>query len=36
AKLLLDAAMSNTIGQRFYYRQGLLATALRFSVTLPE
>ena len=36
AKLLLDAAMSNTLGQRFYYRQGLLATALRFSVALPE
>ncbi len=36
AKLLLDAAMSNTLGQRLYYRQGLLATALRFSVTLPD
>ena len=33
AKLLLDAAMSNTLGHRFYYRQGLLATALRFSMT---
>jgi len=36
AKLLLDAAMSNTLGHRFYYRQGLLATALRFSMTLPD
>ena len=36
AKLLLDAAMSNTLGHRFYYRQGLLATALRFSVSLPD
>ncbi|MCK9187796.1 GNAT family N-acetyltransferase [Acidithiobacillus sp.] len=36
AKLLLDAAMGNTLGHRFYYRQGLLATALRFSVTLPD
>jgi len=36
ARLLLDAAMSNTLGHRFYYRQGLLATALRFSMTLPD
>ncbi|WP_241549840.1 GNAT family N-acetyltransferase [Acidithiobacillus sulfuriphilus] len=33
-RLLLDAAMSNTLGHRFYYRQGLLATALRFGMTL--
>ena len=36
AKLLLDAAMSNTLGHRFYFRQGLLVTALRFIVTLPD
>ena len=36
ARLLLDAAMSNTLGHRFYYHQGLLATALRFSITLPD
>ncbi|MBN2680347.1 GNAT family N-acetyltransferase [Acidithiobacillus montserratensis] len=33
-KLLLDAAMGNALGHRFYYRQGLLATALRFSMML--
>ena len=36
SRLLLDAAMSNPLGHRFYYRQGLLATALRFSMTLPD
>ena len=36
SRLLLDAAMSNPLGHRFYYRQGLLATALRFSVSLPD
>ncbi|WP_414040932.1 GNAT family N-acetyltransferase [Acidithiobacillus sp. M4-SHS-6] len=35
SKLLLDAAMGNALGHRFYYRQGLLATALRFSMMLP-
>lgn len=35
SKLLLDAAMGNALGHRFYYRQGLLATALRFSMILP-
>lgn len=34
AKLVLDAALSNTLGHRFYYRQGLLATALRFTMPL--
>ncbi len=33
AKLLLDSAMSNSLGHRFYFRTGLLASALRF--TLP-
>lgn len=30
AKLVLDTPMSNALGQRFYFRCGLLATALRF------
>jgi ribosomal protein S18 acetylase RimI-like enzyme len=34
AKLVLDTALANTLGQRFYYRQGLLATALRFNIPL--
>ncbi len=34
SSLLLDAAMSNSLGHRFYYRQGLLVTALRFSMAL--
>ncbi|MFC2967345.1 GNAT family N-acetyltransferase [Acidimangrovimonas pyrenivorans] len=29
-RLALDTPMSNALGQRFYFRQGLLATALRF------
>ncbi|QRK09681.1 GNAT family N-acetyltransferase [Archangium violaceum] len=33
-KLLLDTALSNVLGHRFYYRAGLLATALRFSMPL--
>ncbi|MDR3519084.1 MAG: GNAT family N-acetyltransferase [Azospirillaceae bacterium] len=34
AKLLLDTPLSNRLGQRFYEREGLSATALRFSITL--
>lgn len=30
-KLLLDTPMSNFLGHRFYFRHGMLATALRFS-----
>ncbi|MDH7796864.1 MULTISPECIES: GNAT family N-acetyltransferase [unclassified Beijerinckia] len=30
-KLLLDTPMSNSLGHRFYYRQGMFATALRFT-----
>ena len=30
AKLLLDTPMSNALGHRFYFRCGLLATAVRF------
>jgi ribosomal protein S18 acetylase RimI-like enzyme len=31
-KLLLDTPLSNVLAHRFYYRQGLLGTALRFSI----
>ena len=34
-KLLLDTPMSNFLGQRFYFREGLLATALRFTFERP-
>jgi len=30
-KLVLDTAMSNSLAQRFYFREGLLTGALRFS-----
>jgi ribosomal protein S18 acetylase RimI-like enzyme len=30
-RLVLDTAIDNALGHRFYYRQGLLARALRFS-----
>ncbi|MHB8885939.1 MAG: GNAT family N-acetyltransferase [Methylovirgula sp.] len=33
-KLVLDTALANTLGHRFYYRQGLLAAALRFNMPL--
>ncbi len=32
SKLVLDTPMSNSLGHRFYFRQGLLAAALRFYV----
>jgi len=31
ADLVLDTALDNVLGHRFYYRQGMLARALRFS-----
>lgn len=34
SRLALDTALDNTLAHRFYYRAGLLATALRFSVPL--
>ncbi|MEW6339488.1 MAG: GNAT family N-acetyltransferase [Pseudomonadota bacterium] len=34
AKLVLDTPLTNTLGHRFYYRQGLLASALRFNTPL--
>ena len=30
-KLVLDTALDNTLGHRFYYRNGLLASSLRFN-----
>jgi len=33
-KLVLDTALENTFGHRFYYRQGLLAMSLRFNSLL--
>lgn len=35
-KLVLDAALDNALAHRFYYRQGMLALALRFSMPLSE
>lgn len=32
--LVLDTPLTNTLGHRFYYRHGFLATALRFTLTL--
>jgi GNAT superfamily N-acetyltransferase len=34
AKLVLDSGLDNALAHRFYYRQGLLATALRFNIPL--
>lgn len=34
AKLVLDTPLANTLGHRFYYREGLLASALRFNIPL--
>lgn len=33
-KLILDTPLSNVLGHRFYYRQGLVASALRFNIPL--
>jgi hypothetical protein len=30
ARLVLDTALTNVLGQRFYFREGLLPGALRF------
>ncbi len=35
-KLVLDSGLENALGHRFYYRQGLLASALRFSMPLES
>lgn len=33
-RLVLDTPLANVLGHRFYYRNGLLATALRFGIPL--
>lgn len=35
-KLVLDTSLSNALGHRFYFRNGLLATSLRFNLTIKE
>ncbi len=35
-KLVLDTAMSNSLAQRFYFRNGLLATAMRFKFAVTQ
>lgn len=35
-RLVLDTALDNVLAHRFYYRQGLLARALRFSRPIPR
>lgn len=34
AQLVLDTGLSNSLAQRFYFRQGLLTSAIRFSKNL--
>jgi GNAT superfamily N-acetyltransferase len=36
ASLVLDTAMGNSLGQRFYFRYGLLARGLHFSMPLAR
>ena len=36
SKLVLDTPLSNSLGQRFYFRNGLLATSLRFNMTITQ
>jgi ribosomal protein S18 acetylase RimI-like enzyme len=36
SKLVLDTPLSNALGQRFYFRNGLLATALRFNIAIAQ
>jgi ribosomal protein S18 acetylase RimI-like enzyme len=33
-KVVLDTPLANSLGQRFYFRNGLLATALRFNMAI--
>jgi ribosomal protein S18 acetylase RimI-like enzyme len=35
-RLVLDTALDNVLAHRFYYRQGLLARALRFSRAIAQ
>lgn len=34
--LILDSGLTNALAHRFYYRQGMLAKALHFSLSLKE
>jgi ribosomal protein S18 acetylase RimI-like enzyme len=34
AKLVLDTPLSNSLGHRFYFRNGMLATSLRFNMPI--
>jgi len=34
-RLVLDTPLSNSLGHRFYFRHGLLATSLRFQIATP-
>jgi ribosomal protein S18 acetylase RimI-like enzyme len=34
--LVLDTALANALAQRFYFRQGMLASALRFRLALDQ
>lgn len=35
AQLVLDTALANALAQRFYFRQGMLATGLHFRQAIP-
>ncbi|MHB8258496.1 MAG: GNAT family N-acetyltransferase [Acidiferrobacterales bacterium] len=35
-KLVLDTPLSNLLGRRFYFRNGLLATSLRFNIAIAS
>ena len=35
-RILLDTPMANALGQRFYFREGMLATAMRFTEVLKS
>lgn len=34
--LVLDTALDNALGQRFYFRYGMLPAALRFAMPIPD
>ncbi|MCH8620366.1 GNAT family N-acetyltransferase [Undibacterium sp. TS12] len=36
AKLVLDTPLSNSLGHRFYFRCGMLATSLRFNMPIAS
>ncbi|SDU43176.1 GNAT family N-acetyltransferase [Stappia sp. ES.058] len=36
SRLSLDTPLSNALGHRFYFRQGMLASALRFNIPLTS